>query len=77
MQSKLHSFLESVLNIVIGYVVAILSQLIIFPWFGINLPIQENLLMGLCFTVISLIRSYYIRRWFNWLHHKQAAKNEN
>jgi hypothetical protein len=77
MQTKLQSFLESILNIVIGYVVAILSQLIIFPWFGIHLPIHENLLMGLFFTVISLIRSYFIRRWFNWMHIKKSTQNEN
>lgn len=74
MQSKLHSFLESALNIVIGYVVAILSQLIIFPMFGIFIPFHENLLMGLFFTVISLIRSYLIRRWFNQLHTARELK---
>lgn len=76
MQTKLQSFLESALNIAIGYVVAILSQLIIFPWFGIHLPIHENLLMGLFFTIISLVRSYAIRRWFNRIHIKKAASNE-
>jgi membrane protein implicated in regulation of membrane protease activity len=75
MQSKLHSFLESALNIVIGYVVAILSQLIIFPMFGIHIPFHENLLMGLFFTVISLIRSYVIRRWFNRLHKNHELKS--
>ena len=77
MQTKFQSFLESALNIFVGYIVAILSQLIIFPWFGIHLPIHENLLMGLFFTVISLIRSYFIRRWFNWLQIKKVATNEN
>jgi membrane protein implicated in regulation of membrane protease activity len=75
MQSKLHSFLESALNIVVGYVVAILSQLIIFPIFGIHIPFHENLLMGLFFTAISLIRSYAIRRWFNRLHKNQELTN--
>lgn len=73
MQSKLHSFLESALNIVIGYIVAILSQLIIFPFFGIHIPLHENLLMGLFFTVISLIRSYWIRRLFNKWHTQQMS----
>ncbi len=74
MQSKIHSLLESALNIVIGYIVAILSQLIIFPMFGIFIPFHENLLMGLFFTVISLIRSYAIRRWFNQLHKNRELK---
>jgi membrane protein implicated in regulation of membrane protease activity len=65
MQSRLHSLAESIINIVIGYVVAILAQLLIFPWFGIHIPMSDNLLIGVCFTVVSLIRSYLVRRWFN------------
>jgi len=65
MQSKTDSLRESFLNILIGYVVAILSQLSIFPLFGIHIPLSDNLLIGLYFTVISLIRSYTLRRVFN------------
>lgn len=65
MQSKFQSLIESFINILIGYVTAILSQLLIFPLFNINLPIQDNLLIGLYFTLISLVRSYTIRRFFN------------
>jgi len=65
MQSKYHSFLESFTNVVIGYLVAIISQLVIFPLFDINIPIADNLLIGLYFTGISLIRNYTIRRIFN------------
>lgn len=65
MQSKLNSFIESLTNILIGYIIAILSQLAIFPLFSINIPLSDNLLIGLYFTLISLIRSYIIRRYFN------------
>lgn len=65
MQTKRSSFLESCVNVLIGYIVAIASQLMIFPWFGINIPFHDNLLIGVYFTIISLIRSYVIRRWFN------------
>ena len=65
MQTKWDSLKESFSNILIGYVVAILSQLAIFPLFGINLPLSDNLLIGLYFTVISLARSYVLRRFFN------------
>ena len=64
MQSKLHSFLESVTNIAIGYGVAFISQLIVFPLVGVEASIKQNLLIGLYFTLISLTRSYVIRRWF-------------
>lgn len=65
MQTKLQSALESAVNILIGYLVALVSQLIVFPQFGINIPFTDNLLIGFWFTVISLIRSYLVRRYFN------------
>jgi hypothetical protein len=64
-QSKLGSFIESCMNIAIGYGIALLSQLTIFPLYGIHISLSTNLWIGLWFTVISLVRSYVIRRWFN------------
>lgn len=64
MQSKIHSLLESLANTVIGYVVALLSQLAIFPLFDIHVPLTDNLMIGAWFTAISLARSYVLRRWF-------------
>jgi len=63
-QSRRQSLVESVVNILIGYCVAVLSQLLIFPTFNIHLRILDNLLLGVYFTVVSLIRSYCIRRYF-------------
>jgi hypothetical protein len=57
--------IESAANVVIGYMVALGSQLVVFPMFGVHLPLQDNLLIGLWFTAISLVRSYFVRRWFN------------
>ena len=71
-QTKLQSFGESVLNILIGYGVAVASQIIIFPFFDINIPIADNFIIGFYFTIISLIRSYLIRRMFNRIHRGQA-----
>jgi len=65
MQTKLESLLESLINIAIGYFVALVSQLLIFPMFGIDVPLSTNLWIGAWFTAISLVRSYVIRRWFN------------
>ena len=51
--------------VAIGYSVAILSQLAVFPLFGIKVTLTDNLLIGAFFTVISLARSYLVRRLFN------------
>jgi hypothetical protein len=72
-QTKLESLLESIVNILIGYFVALASQLLVFPMFGINVPLSINLLIGAWFTVISLVRSYVIRRWFNAGLHKAVV----
>lgn len=64
-QSRLHSALESVANVLVGYGVAVLSNVIVFPWFDIHVSIEENLMIGAIMTAISLIRSYCLRRLFN------------
>lgn len=64
-QSKLESFIETCINTAIGYVVALLSQLLVFPLVGIHVPFSTNLEIGAWFTLISIARGYVIRRWFN------------
>lgn len=56
---------ESCANIAIGYFVALASQIAVFPMFGIHVPLHDNLAIGAIFTIVSLARSYAIRRWFN------------
>lgn len=68
MQTRRQSMAETAASVAIGYLVALLSQLAIFPLFGIHLPLADNLAIGLYFTAISIVRGYYVRRLFNWLH---------
>ena len=65
MQSRWMSFVEAVTNIVVGYGLAILTQIIVFPLFGLHASLSENLLIGCFFVGVSLIRSFVIRRVFN------------
>ena len=58
MQTRRQSFLEAVTNIVVGYALAVLTQMIVFPLFGLHASLGENLLIGGLFTCISLARSY-------------------
>lgn len=64
-QSRLQSFIETLTNTAIGYLVAVASQIIIFPWFDIHITLGENLLIGVWFTFISILRGYVVRRFFN------------
>ena len=65
MQSRLMSLVESVSNIVVGYGLAVLTQLLVFPMFGLHASLAENLAIGCVFTAVSLVRSYVLRRAFN------------
>lgn len=74
MQSRLESLFESFVNILIGYVVAIVSQIIVFPLVNIDVPLSTNLIIGFYFTLISLVRSYLLRRYFNGPFYKLKAR---
>ena len=65
MQSKKMSAVESVCNVAFGYLLSVGVQVVAFPFFGIEVPLRDNFLLGLCFIVVSLSRSYLIRRIFN------------
>ena len=65
MQSRCMSLAEAVTNVLLGYGIAVMTQVLVFPLFGLNVSLSENLGIGLVFTVISLVRSYLLRRIFN------------
>ena len=64
-QTRLQSLIEAGINTLIGYVVSVIAQVIMFPKFGIYVSLSTNMWIVFWFTVISLVRSYVIRRWFN------------
>ena len=68
MQTRLQSLLEAGVNVLLGYGIALGAQLAIFPLFGIHIPMASNIAIGIIFTLVSLVRSYALRRLFNWWH---------
>ncbi len=74
MQTRLQSLLEAWINVIIGYFVALAAQIIVFPWYGIEVSISQNLQIGLIFTIVSITRSYVVRRLFNRLHKLEQVK---
>ena len=64
MQSRRRSLMEAFTNVVVGYALAVVTQIIVFPWFGLQPSLGDNLALGLVFTSISLIRGYALRRLF-------------
>jgi hypothetical protein len=74
-QSRLMSLVESIANIAVGYVLALATQVIVFPLFGIRASLPEHLAIGVAFTGVSVLRSYTLRRLFEaWrVSHEQSA----
>jgi len=73
-QSKKHSALEALANTTIGYSIAVVTQMIVFPIFGIHAAASTNLEIGGVFTFVSLVRSYALRRLFNAWHNYIGGK---
>ncbi|CAA6605787.1 conserved hypothetical protein [Rhodospirillaceae bacterium LM-1] len=54
----------------IGYGIAVTTQVMVFPLFGIHVGLADNLRIGAAFTVISILRSFALRRLFEALRHR-------
>ena len=65
MQSRLASLIESLTNVAIGMVISLFGQIIVSHWYDLPLSFGQNINIVLFFTVLSVIRSYAIRRWYN------------
>lgn len=66
-QSCAMSLVEAATNVVVGYVLAIVTQIVVFPWFGIEAALGEHLAIGVAFVGVSLARGYLLRRLFERL----------
>jgi hypothetical protein len=55
-------------NVVVGYGLAVLTQVLVFPIFGVRTTLGQNMALGVVFTVVSIVRSYMLRRLFDGLH---------
>lgn len=73
-QSRKMSALESASSTAIGFVIAFFAQLFIMDVFGIQADLFRDLLITVFFTVLSLVRGYCVRRFFNWLQVSRDAK---
>lgn len=65
MQTKKKSLIEAVSNTIIGLGISFLIQLIIYPVLNIPVSIGQNIIITAVFFIVSIIRSYLVRRLFN------------
>jgi hypothetical protein len=73
-QTRLGSLIEALANVVIGFGINWTANLMILPLFGFNVTGGQAFGIGIFFTVISIARSYALRRWFNARLHAVAER---
>lgn len=66
-QSRVMSLVEALINVAVGFGLAVLTQMMIFPLFGLGVSLVQNLQIGAIFTAVSILRSYALRRLFEWI----------
>ena len=71
-QSRRMSLVEAITNVAVGFLVALLTQIIVFPLFGLQVSLSENLAIGVLFTTVSIGRSYVLRRVFEAIRVRDA-----
>ena len=49
---------EAITNVLVGYGTAALTQLVVFPWFGLPARVGDALAIGGTFTAVSIARSF-------------------
>lgn len=76
-QTRTGSFIEAWINVLIGFSINYIANLLIFPLFDMHISLSDNLLLGLIYTLISVVRSYAIRRWFNARIQQAAMRLSN
>lgn len=64
-QTRRESFVEAATNTTIAAYVALAGQLLIYPLYDIDITIWSNIQLTTIFTVLSVLRNYLVRRFFN------------
>ena len=63
-QPKLESLFESILNVLVGFIISVIATLIVLPLFGFAVTGGQSIVISAVFTVLSIARSYFLRRLF-------------
>ena len=69
-QSRFMSLVEASTNTALGFGVSVAANLLILPLFGFPIHLGPALSIGAIFTLISIIRSYLLRRLFEFIRTK-------
>lgn len=68
MQSKKMSLVESLSSTAVGFMVSVVLVNVVLPFYGFKVSYAQSIEITVIFTVASVLRGYFIRRFFNFLH---------
>jgi len=74
-QSRAMSLVEAFANVVVGYGVAVATQMLVFPVFGLQTTLAQNLKMGAVFSIVSIMRSFALRRVFEAIRVRRGKRS--
>ncbi len=57
--------IETLTNVGIGWFISFIANMLVLPLFGYNINLTDGVLISIIFTIISIVRGYVVRRWFN------------
>jgi len=75
-QSKKMSLVESVASVVAGYIITVLIQYWLYPFFGISIPAKEAIIISIIIVIAAFAKNFSIRRLFNFLELSLQRKTE-
>lgn len=73
-QSRAMSLVEAIANVIVGYGVAVVTQILIFPVFGLQTTLVQNLKLGGIFSLVSIARSFALRRLFEAVRTRRSER---
>jgi hypothetical protein len=71
-QSHVGSLAEAGANVVAGYLLAVVTQRLAYPLLGIETTLASDSAIAALFTLVSLARSYVLRRVFERLARRHS-----
>lgn len=74
-QSRAMSLIEAVANVIVGYGVAVITQILVLPWFDVHMSLTQNLKLAAGFTLISIVRSFALRRMFEAIRSRKDERD--
>jgi len=64
-QTKTNSIIESITNTGIGLLTTLIFSPIIYNIIGMEYTYKQLGMATILFTILSIVRGYVVRRWFN------------